>query len=947
LRARRWISLFIVIIYFISVSHVDAIPMFYGGSFGRQGMWTRLLDTNATIFWSQGDFWHYPWEAEDLHQLADHGVKINYRIYWWEKFQNGEIAWNTSVVDFYYNTSLMKLLEQEIDAQLLHLDLNKIWAVTLSEEEPMHAYYPFWRIEAFKKYNDTYHSETGFWLRWRDSSAFYENKTEEIVLNNWLSEKFVGVFNHLYDYIKGKWPHLLVFQFTGLWPGAPPVYVSGIDVNDLKADAYMGDLYFYEVYDNPFWLYEFVRNVKSTFPDKEYHLHLWGVEPFPTEQKEEGGFEHMRRNAWVAYLAGVDSIGWFVWHHLYGQVWERDDTFARRLYIYINRLNREFSKLPPMKPRPQVLIIRDQMMSFQVGLSADLGLFNEWDTVNQRTFAKKEMNLSQYKLIIVNEDRYYNEVVEKLNEYVKSGGNLILLGGFGWDQRNFYDNATRTSKFLIEEGVTQKHIGGNIKLDITIPNPLGLNLQCNVKTSVLAIAKNTLTKNHHPIGEFYLIDEDGRLTPLEDCPLVLYHNSSNPHEGSILYWGIPSTYPILGEPDIEDVVEAFLPEWKYIRFLYRNVTRAFARNYLHLNASIATIQTENMIITQSKIDEGVILAGIANFYPQTIDVNYTLDLDSFNLPEGEYWVHSLDEDLTLEWFKSRQSLLEVPLSIVANGIKLLLISQQQLEPSYSVNVFPDIPTPEEVEYLTPPRFRTIDAFETKQLIESNPNILILDVRPANEFDQGHIEGAINIPRQELQQRLGELNESMDIVVYSDRGLESTLASQLLVNNGFTKIYNMQGGITSWVQDAKYPVVSTSTISITLSATTIHMGETITVSGSISPQVPGVPVVLTYSKGDTKVERTVTSTEDGSFNDTYTPDAAGAWSISASWKGNKEFEGATSETMSFEVVEKTEKVAENADTTIAIYTMMGGLLIIAVSVVIIFIAIRRKKTSNSR
>ncbi len=207
--------------------------MFYGGGFSSQGLWRRLLDTNTSIFWSQGDFQHRPWEGEDINQLADQGIKINYRFGLWHKFENGEIAWNTSVVDLYYNASLMELMEREIDWQLSYLNVDKIWAVTLSEEEPMHAYYNFWRQEALEKYNNTYHSEEGFWLRWKDSGVFFGSSSEEPVLSDWLSEKFVWVFNHLYDYIKDKWPHLRVFQFTGPWPAAPPVFVGGINVNDL------------------------------------------------------------------------------------------------------------------------------------------------------------------------------------------------------------------------------------------------------------------------------------------------------------------------------------------------------------------------------------------------------------------------------------------------------------------------------------------------------------------------------------------------------------------------------------------------------------------------------------------------------------------------------------------------------------------------------------------
>ena len=695
MRRASFVLILVSILSLGYLSVVSALPTFYGGSFDR-GLWPRVVDTNVRLFESGADFFHYPWMAEDVHQLADQDIKIIFRIFWWWPFYNGQIAWNTSVVDFYYNASVLKLLEQEIDWQLSHLNMSKIWGVTLSDEEPGYAYQYFWTPASLQKYNETYHSETGFWLRGR----YDLNQTEEFVLNDWLTEKFVGVFNHVYDYIKSEWPHLRVFQFTWLWPGAPPVWVGGINLGDLNADAYMTDLYFYDAYDNPFWLYEFVRQTRSTFPDRDYYFYLWGEEAWP-EAGLSGGFEHIRRNAFVAYLAGVDAVGWFNWHYIHGNIWERDDPLGKRLLVYTNRLNEELAKLPRFTPKPQVLVIRDQMMSFQVGLCADLGFLNEWDAVGQNVFAKKD--LSQYRLIIANEDRYREEVVEKLNEYVKSGGNLILLGGFGWEQRNIYDNATRTSKFLIEEGVRQEHIWGDMSINISEPNLLGLDLQFRLlKSSMLAIAKDTLTENHHAIGEFYAIDESGNPSPIEYCPLVLYHNSSNPGEGSILYWGVPSgPGPTHGIPDpqYEDAVEAFLPEYNYTRFLYRTVSTAFAKNYLHLNGSVATSQTENMIMTQSKIDNGIILAGVSNCHPHPVNINYTLDLDRFDLPEGEYFVHSLDENLTLGWFESQQSLLEVPLSVVENGTRLLLISRDRLDPSYSVNIFPDIPTAEEVEDL--------------------------------------------------------------------------------------------------------------------------------------------------------------------------------------------------------------------------------------------------------
>jgi len=694
---KRWVVslVLILVLCLASLFPASAIPTFYSGGIEDPDTWTRLLDTDTSLFWSQGDFFHSPGEADHLHRFADVGVKINYRPFWWWKFYNGEIAWNASVADFYYNATLLGLLEEYIDQDLSRLDPEKVWAVTLSEEEPGYSLLHLDTPQGRRRHNESYHSETGLYLR--DEAPLGE---EKLVYDAWVSEKWTWLFNHLHDHVKERWPHVRVFQFVGPWPAAPPVWTAGIDVTGVKADGYVGDLYYYEAYDNPLWLYEFVRQHKASTPGREYHLFLWGEEPWP-EGGLAGGFEHIRRNAWVAYLAGVDAVGWFNWHYELGNMWERDDALGKRLFAYTNRLNRELSKLPPMNPEPRVLVIRDQMMSFQIGLSCDTGLFNEWDAVNQRTLASEEMNLSQYKLIIANEDRYSDAVVEKLNEYVRAGGNLVLLGGFGWERGNLYGNATRAVNFLNEENVGQEHVSGDIILILSEPNPLNLTLNEHLQSSFLAIPREDLTENHRPIGEFFHVDGD-ELTETEHCPLVLYHNSSNPEEGSILYWGLASgPVPPVGEHDTlnGDVVEAFIPELNYTRYLYRAVTWAYADGYLRFNGSLATTGTENMIVTQSETEDGAILAGVSSFYPEPINYTYALDLDRFGLPPGEYWVRSLDEGSTLGRFQSRGNLLEVPLRVEPAGTRLLLISEERPAPSYSVDVFPDIPTPEEVEGL--------------------------------------------------------------------------------------------------------------------------------------------------------------------------------------------------------------------------------------------------------
>jgi len=95
--------------------------------------------------------------------------------------------------------------------------------------------------------------------------------------------------------------------------------------------------------------------------------------------------------------------------------------------------------------------------------------------------------------------------------------------------------------------------------------------------------------------------------------------------------------------------------------------------------------------------------------------------------------------------------------------------------------------------------------EAKTLIDSKPDLVILDVRTEAEFDDGHIEGAINIPVDDLSGRLSELNKSDELLVYCRTGNRSTTAVGILEENDYAKIYHMDGGITAWTREG-YPTV---------------------------------------------------------------------------------------------------------------------------------------------
>jgi len=94
----------------------------------------------------------------------------------------------------------------------------------------------------------------------------------------------------------------------------------------------------------------------------------------------------------------------------------------------------------------------------------------------------------------------------------------------------------------------------------------------------------------------------------------------------------------------------------------------------------------------------------------------------------------------------------------------------------------------------------------------------------------------------------------------------------------------------------------TSITCNVSPSTLTLGDGVTVSGEISPEIVGVEVILTCTKPDGKTftRKTVTSMAS-SYIDFYRPDAIGSWSVVASWAGNDQYEGATSSPQSFTVV----------------------------------------------
>ena len=95
-------------------------------------------------------------------------------------------------------------------------------------------------------------------------------------------------------------------------------------------------------------------------------------------------------------------------------------------------------------------------------------------------------------------------------------------------------------------------------------------------------------------------------------------------------------------------------------------------------------------------------------------------------------------------------------------------------------------------------YMNITTEEAKQIMDTEEDYVILDVRTQEEYDEGHIPGAILIPNTEMEAQVEEIltDKAQLILVYCRSGRRSKLAAEALVELGYTNIKEF-GGIIDW------------------------------------------------------------------------------------------------------------------------------------------------------
>lgn len=96
-------------------------------------------------------------------------------------------------------------------------------------------------------------------------------------------------------------------------------------------------------------------------------------------------------------------------------------------------------------------------------------------------------------------------------------------------------------------------------------------------------------------------------------------------------------------------------------------------------------------------------------------------------------------------------------------------------------------------------YKNISAKEFAEAIENNPDAEVIDVRSPGEYEDGHIPGSrlVNIMGPEFVPTIQKLPKEKPYYLYCRSGGRSASACGFMASQGFTELYNLDGGILDW------------------------------------------------------------------------------------------------------------------------------------------------------
>jgi rhodanese-related sulfurtransferase len=101
------------------------------------------------------------------------------------------------------------------------------------------------------------------------------------------------------------------------------------------------------------------------------------------------------------------------------------------------------------------------------------------------------------------------------------------------------------------------------------------------------------------------------------------------------------------------------------------------------------------------------------------------------------------------------------------------------------------------------RMQAFAALSSMQAVRlMNQGALVIDLRGKDAYDAGHIGEARNVPVAELAAQADALKKWRDknVITYCDSGVNGASGARTLMKLGFTKVFNLHGGLNAWVKD---------------------------------------------------------------------------------------------------------------------------------------------------
>ncbi|GAB5401370.1 MAG: hypothetical protein Aureis2KO_29550 [Aureisphaera sp.] len=96
----------------------------------------------------------------------------------------------------------------------------------------------------------------------------------------------------------------------------------------------------------------------------------------------------------------------------------------------------------------------------------------------------------------------------------------------------------------------------------------------------------------------------------------------------------------------------------------------------------------------------------------------------------------------------------------------------------------------------------VSAMKVYEAVYGEENLQLIDVRTQEEFSVSHLKNAQNIcvTSNNFKEKVASLDKEKPVYVYCKKGGRSAKAASILKDMGFTKVYDLQGGITSWQEE---------------------------------------------------------------------------------------------------------------------------------------------------